>query len=176
MPLTTKVLNGLQLLVFAIPATIFGISLILFYNQPALNFIYAGYGIVLIGFVGKFSFIATKIIGNSLKQIPSSLDEAAQIEGISSFSRLKNILLPLLLPGIFITFIISFIFCFGEIGISIMVYPPGTELMPIKVFTIMANAPQALISAMTLIVFSITLLLISIFYLIFKSQFNSNET
>jgi iron(III) transport system permease protein len=49
-----------------------------------------------------------------------------------------------------------------------MLYPPGTEIMPIKVFTIMANAPQALSSSMTLIVFSITLLIIASFYFIAK--------
>lgn len=163
-----KSFNWLMLIVFAIPSTVFGISLIKFYNQPAFTFIYASYAIILIGYVGKYSFISTKLIGNAIKQIPNSLEEAAQMEGISFSVRLRKIILPLLLPALFVSFVVSFIFSLGELGTTIMVYPPGTEIMPIKVFTIMANAPQAITSSMTLLVFSVTLLLITGFYFIVK--------
>jgi len=156
------------LIVFAIPSTIFGISLIKFYNQPLLNFIYSSYAIIIIGYVGKFSFISAKLIGNALKQVPKSFDEAAQIKGIQTFKRMQKITIPLILPILFVSFIIIFIFSLGELGTTIMLYPPGTEIMPIKVFTIMANAPQALVSSMTLIVFSITLSIISGFYFLVK--------
>ena len=164
----TKSFDWLLLIIFAIPSTIFGISLIKFYNTPILDFIYSSYAIILIGYVGKFSFISAKLIGNAIKQIPNSLDEAAQIEGITFFTRLRKILIPLIMPTLFVSFIISFIFSLGELGTTIMLYPPGTEIMPIKVFTIMANAPQSLTSSMTLIVFSITLLIITGFYFIVK--------
>ena len=163
-----KSFDWLLLIVFAIPSTIFGISLIKFYNTPILDFIYSSYAIILIGYVGKFSFISAKLISNAIKQIPNSLDEAAQIEGITFFTRVRKILIPLIMPTLFVAFIISFIFSLGELGTTIMLYPPGTEIMPIKVFTIMANAPQSLTSSMTLIVFSITLLIITGFYFIVK--------
>ena len=165
---SAKSFDWLLLIVFAIPSTIFGISLIKFYNHHILNFIYSSYAIILIGYIGKFSFISAKLIGNAIKQIPNSLDEAAQITGITLFRRQQKILIPLIIPTLFITFIISFIFSLGELGTTIMVYPPGIEIMPIKVFTIMANAPQSLTSSMTLIVFSIMLLLITVFYFIAK--------
>ena len=169
-----KSFDWMLLILFAIPSTIFGISLIKFYNHPMLNFIYSSYAIIIIGYIGKFSFIASKLIANSLKQIPNSLDEAAQIEGITFIRRLWKILIPILSPALFISFMIAFIFSLGELGITIMVYPPGTEIMPIKVFTIMANAPQALTSSMTLIVFSLTLLLTSSFYFIMKFFFKNS--
>ena len=163
-----KTFDWLLLIIFAIPSIIFGISLIKFYNHPILDFIYSSYAIILIGYVGKFSFISAKLIANAIKQIPLSLDEAAQIEGVTFSARLRKILIPLIMPSIIVSFIISFIFCLGELGITIMLYPPGTEIMPIKVFTIMANAPQSLTSSMTLIVFSITLLIITGFYFIVR--------
>ncbi len=152
------------LIAFATPSIILGISLIKFYNQPFFNFIYSSYAIILIGYTGKYTFISTKLIANAIRQVPLSLDEAAQIAGISKSSRIRKILLPHISPALFGAFIISFIFNLGELGTTIMVYPPGTEIMPIKVYTIMANAPQALTSSMTLIVFSVTLILIGGFY------------
>ncbi len=163
----SKVLQWFLLIIFAIPSIIFGISLIKFYNRIALEFIYSSAAIIVIAYIGKFAFISAKIIENALRQLPKSLDEAAQIEGVGFYHRLLKILIPLIMPALFSAFIISFIFNFGELGISIMLYPPGTEIMPIKVFTLMANAPQSLTSSMTLIIFSLTLLLISFFYLIF---------
>ncbi len=169
-----KYFDWLLLIVFAIPSTILGISLIKFYNQPGLDFIYSSYAIIIIGYVGKFSFISAKIIANTIKQIPKSLDEAAQIEGIKPFTSLRKILIPLIMPALFVAFMIAFIFSIGELGITIMLYPPGTEIMPIKVYTIMANAPQALTSSMTLIVFSITLLIITGFFIIVKPLMNKH--
>ncbi len=156
--------DWLLLFIFAIPSTIFGISLIKFYNQPMLDLIYSSYIIILIAYMGKFSFISSKLIGNAIRQIPKSLEEAAIIQGISPYNRLISIWIPLVMPSLFISFMISFIFSLGELGTIIMIYPPGTEIMPIKVFTIMANAPQSLTSSMTLIVFSITLLIITSLY------------
>lgn len=163
-----KTFDWLLLVVFAIPSIIFGISLIKFYNHPTLDFIYSSFAIILIGYAGKFSFISAKLIGNAIKQIPKSLDEAAQMEGITLGARLLKILIPLIMPSLFAAFIISFIFSLSELGTTIMLYPPGTEIMPIKVFTIMANAKQALTSSMTLIVFSITLLIIIGLFFIVK--------
>ena len=163
--------NWLLLFIFAIPSIIYGISLIKFYNQPSLNYIYSSSSIILIAYVGKFSFISSKLIANAISQIPYSLSEAAKVQGTSTIAYLLKILIPLILPTLFVTFIISFILCIGELGTSIMLYPPGTEIMPIKVFTIMANAPQALTSSMVLIVLIITSLLITSFYFMAKPFF-----
>lgn len=168
-----KSLDWLLLFVFAIPSIILGISFIKFYNQPWLNFIYSSYAIIIIAYVGKFSFIASKIIGNAIKQVPKTLDEAAQIQGIGFSKRIIKILVPLIISALFAAFMLGFIFSLGELGCTIMLYPPGTELMPIKVFTIMANAPQSLTSSMTLIVFSLTLLVIMSLYFIMKSFFKN---
>ncbi|NPA45187.1 MAG: iron ABC transporter permease, partial [Chlorobi bacterium] len=159
--------DWLLLFVFAIPSIVLGISFIKFYNQSFLNFIYSSTALIVIAYVGKFAFISSKIIGNSLKQISKSMEETAKVLGIKSFSRIFKILLPQISSALFATFIIGFILSFGELGTSIMLYPPGTEIMPIKVFTISANATQSLTSSMTLIVFSVTILLISFFYFLF---------
>ncbi len=150
------------LLIFAIPSTVYGISLIRFYNQDYWRVIYSSYGIILVGYVGKFSFIAAKIIGNSIRQIPQSLDESAEIMGIGYWTRLRKIVLPIIGSSIQVAFLIGFIFSLGELGTTIMVYPPGTEMMPIKVYTLMANAPEALTSAMVLVVFGVSLLSIGV--------------
>ncbi|NPA35464.1 MAG: iron ABC transporter permease [Chlorobi bacterium] len=167
-----KWFDFILLIPFATPSIIVGISLIKFYNHSALNFIYSSFAIILIGYVAKFTFIAEKLISNSVRQIPASFDEAARVAGISVFSRFRYILIPLILPSIFASYIISFIFIIGELGTTIMVYPPGTEIMPIKAYTIMANSPQQLTSSMSLIILTVTLSLTVLFYMIGKKLMN----
>ncbi len=77
--------------------------------------------------------------------------------GAPPWTILFRIIIPLIAPGVFAAFLIAFILNLGELGTTIMVYPPGTSLMPIKVYTIMANAPQSTTSAMTLVVLVVIL-------------------
>ena len=165
-------LNTMLLLTFIIPSTVLGIAVIKFYNHPATNFIYSTTIILLITYVGSFGFIAARIIGNGIKQIPGSLEEVARVIGIPSVIRFFNISVPLLLPSLFTAFVLSFVLCMGELGTTIMIYPPGTEIMPVKIFTIGANAPLALTSSMTLISFGVTMFFILVFFLIGKIIFN----
>ena len=165
-------LNTMLLLIFIIPSTVLGVAVIKFYNQPATNFIYTTIIILLITYVGRFGFIAARIIGNGIKQIPGSLEEVARVIGIPPVKRFFSITIPLLLPSLFTAFVLSFVLCLGELGTTIMIYPPGTELMSVKIFTIGANAPLALTSSMILISFGVTLFFILVFFLVGKIIFN----
>lgn len=166
-----KIPNLLLLLTFIVPSTVLGIAFIRYYNISSLNFIYGTVFILLITYLSRFGFIASRIIGNGVKQVPVSFEEAAVVMGISPTTRFFKITLPLLIPSLFATFVLSFVLCLGELGTAIMVYPPGTELMPIKIFTISANAPQALTSSMTLINLGVVLIFILVFFFIGKILF-----
>ncbi len=161
----SKLPNSLMMIIFVVPSTVSGISLIRFYNHPSLAFVYGSFLIILLAYLGRFGFIASRIIANGLKQIPESLMEAALLAGASPVKIFFSITIPLLIPSLLATFILSFILCWGELGVVIMVYPPGAELMNIKTFTISANAPLALTSTMTLLNLCITCLLIAMFLL-----------
>jgi len=166
-----KLPNTLLMILFIIPSTVLGIAIIGFFNKPVLNFIYASSIMIILGYIGRFAFIAARITGNGIRQIPHSLEESATVAGIGSFRKYLKITLPLLIPSLFASFVLVFILCFGELGTTIMVYPPGTELMPIKFFTISANAPQALTSSMSLINFGIIISFIGAFYIIGRKVF-----
>lgn len=145
------------LICFAIPSTVLGISFIKFYNQPALQWIYGSSVLLSMGLVAKFAFLAAKLFENSLIQIPYSFEEAAKMAGATPWQRWRYILFPLLTDAAFTAFTLVFILSLGDLGYTIMVYPPGSSLMPIKIFTIMANAPEALTSSMILIALVVSL-------------------
>jgi iron(III) transport system permease protein len=158
------VIDLVLLITFTIPSTVLGIALIKFFNTPTLNFIYSSFWIIIIAYLGKFIFISQKLIQNSIKQLPISLEESATLVGANFFTKMIKIVLPLISHGLFSAFLISFIFTLGELGATILIYPAGTSLLPIKIYTIMANAPQSLVSSMALIILLITMSALAILF------------
>ncbi len=166
-----QMIDWALLIMFALPSVTLGISLIKAYNNTFLEFIYSSFVIIVLGYVGRFGFIGSKLIGNGLSQIPQSLEEVAIVMGISRNKRLESILFPLILPAVAAAFVIGFILSFGELGVSIMVYPPGSQLVPIKIFTIMPNSSQDLTNAMVSEVLIIMLILVGFLYFGIKKIF-----
>lgn len=156
--------DTILLIVFAIPATVFGIALIQFYNRPVLDAVYSSFLIILIAYTGRFVFIAAKILEHAIGKVPFSLEQSAMLAGASSLQRIVNILLPLIAEGFFAAFIISFVFCLGEVGATIVVYPPGSSLLPIKIATAMHSTPEGLMSGMVFIAMTVTLLALALLF------------
>jgi len=167
-----KFLQPVLLFVFAIPAIVIGISLILFYNTPSLNFIYSSILIILIAFTARFLFITVKIISDNLQQIPVSFTDAAYMMGATPFYIFRKISLPLLAEALFTAFCILLIFCLNELSTVIMIYPPGTSLLPVTIFTRTANAPQQVVSGMSVVALLFTIVILIFLFLGKKILFN----
>ena len=143
---------------FALPATVIGIALILFWNRPLTNFIYTTPLIILFGYVGKYLALTTKISQTRLSQIPRSQVEAAQIAGANGWQLFRFILIPLSKKALFVAWMIGLIFSLRETTITMLVYPPGYETLPVYTMTQMANGDPKLIAALCLFMIAMVLL------------------
>ncbi len=151
-------LDGSILLLFALPASLFGIALILFWNRPYTNFIYATPLILLIGYLGKYLALTTKITETKLVQIPQNLMDAAALSGASWYQTLWYIILPLSKEVLLVGWVVGFIFSLRENTMTMLLYPPGSDTLPVYIFTQMANGKASLIAALCLIMITATLL------------------
>jgi multiple sugar transport system permease protein len=70
-------------------------------------------GIVLV-YVSGFLPLATWILHNYMAALPIAIEEAALVDGASRMQVLGRIILPLALPGIVSTTIITFLFAWGQ--------------------------------------------------------------
>ena len=61
-----------------------------------------------------------------------------------------RIVLPQIQVGLIAAWVIVFILAFGEVGASILVAPPGESTLPIRVYTLTANAPPGHVAALAL--------------------------
>jgi len=66
-------------------------------------------------------------------EVPKELIEAAQIDGASIFSQLREVILPIVSPGIAATALLSFIFAWNEFFLGLNLTAQDTTTVPIWV-------------------------------------------
>ena len=64
---------------------------------------------------------------------------------------MARIVLPQMRLGLAATWFIVFVLAFGELGVSILVAPPGDATLPIHIYTMIANAPSSSVAAFALL-------------------------
>jgi 2-aminoethylphosphonate transport system permease protein len=73
---------------------------------------------------------------------------------------LRRVLLPLIAPYLIAAFGLSFALSMGELGATVMVYPPGWVTMPVTIFGLTDRGDIFSGAALTMILVSVTLALL----------------
>jgi iron(III) transport system permease protein len=153
-----QVNEWLALLLLALPGSVIGIGLINLWNTKTTNFIYASPAILLLGYVAQYAILPMRVVSASLSAVPRSLEEAARLSGAGWLTTLRYIVAPLAGRGLLAAWLISYVFSLRDVAISIVVYPPGSDTLPIRILTLMANGAPSLIAALCIILIAITIL------------------
>ena len=76
---------------------------------------------------------------------------AARVHGVPLPEYARRVLWPHQWPGILMAGALTALLSAGEIGILLLLHPPGESSLPLAIFTIMANAPESLVAALCVI-------------------------
>lgn len=136
------------LLFLILPGTVLGISLIRLWNTPATAWFYASPGILIVGYVIQYAALPTGIIHAALIRLPASLEQAAALSGAGWWRRLLLIVLPLSWRSLLTAWLVSYLFCLRDTGLAMLVYPPGEDTLPVRIYTLMANSRFGLVAAL----------------------------
>jgi iron(III) transport system permease protein len=137
---------------FAVPSTIVGVGLIGLWNRP--GFVGALYGtdvMFILGYLARFVPVAALAIAATVRYVPVSHEEAAAVSGAGWLRTMIRIVLPQIRLGLVIAWVIAFVLAFGELGVSILIAPPGEATLPIRIYTIIANTPPSHVAALALL-------------------------
>ena len=144
-------LDLLTVFLLMLPSTVLGIGLIQLWNRPLGNIVYATPAIIIIGYLAKYTALSSRISIAQLAMIPAPMEQAAELAGASWLQRMFYVVIPLSKRGIIIAWIVAYIFSFRDTGISMLVYPPGYDTLPLRIFTLMANGDAAMVAALSVI-------------------------
>jgi len=144
------VLDACWIVLFTVPSTVVGIGLIGIWNRPALGDVYGSSAMLVLGYLARFAPVAALVVAATVRSVPESHEEAAAAAGAGWLRTMGRVVLPQIRIGLLAVWVIAFILAFGEIGTSILVAPPGESTLPIRVYTLTANAPPGHVAALAL--------------------------
>jgi iron(III) transport system permease protein len=143
---------------FAVPGTLVGVGLIDVWNrQGPLGALYGTESMLVLAYLARLLPVAILVLAASGRTVPLSQEEAGAVSGAGWLRTMWRIVIPQLRLGIVAAWLIAFVLAFGELGVSILVAPPGETTLPIRIYTIIANAPSSSVAVLALLQASIIL-------------------
>jgi iron(III) transport system permease protein len=95
--------------------------------------------------------VAFLILLRVYNSTPRSSVESAALHGIALPRYLMRILLPRMSKSIIACLLICALLATADVGLLLLARPPGEDSLPVAIFTVMANAPEALVSSLCLL-------------------------
>ena len=145
------------------PSVIIALSLIMTMSGRFGINIYNTMAIMVIAYMIKYMLMGMRTVVSAFSQISPSLEEAAQISGSNWTRRLKDVVLPLILPSIVAGWFLIFMPCFYELSMSNLLYSTNTKVLGVELYTYQTYHSQqtasALASAILFLVVSVNLAL-----------------
>jgi iron(III) transport system permease protein len=144
---------------FAFPATFVGIGLIYLWNTETTGLIYGSWTILILACLARFLPFTIRIMDVSLKQLDPKLREAASFCKTSLLKKWYCIDIPLMRRGLLACWIVTFILCTGELGTTLLLIPPGSGTVSLKIYTLMHYGAGPLVAALALILIAVNLII-----------------
>ena len=95
------------------------------------------YALIIAGLWKRFPFVMIMLLAG-LQDVDERLQNAAAIDGVPYFARLRHVTLPQLMPVLKIVVLLSIIWCFNQFAIIFIATGGGpigaTETFPVKVY------------------------------------------
>ncbi len=130
-----RLVDGLFMLPVAVPSVSVGLGLLVAFSRPPLLLNGTPY-IVLLAHVVLVTAFAYSSVSAGLQRLPPEYEQmAASLGGRPGFVLLR-VTLPLLLPSLVAAGGLCFALSMGELGATIMVYPPNWVTLPVGIFAL----------------------------------------
>ncbi|MEX0422867.1 2-aminoethylphosphonate ABC transport system, membrane component PhnV [Providencia rettgeri] len=142
----------------AIPSVSIGLGILVAFSQGYLQM----NGTFWIVFSAHFVLISAFTFSNvstGLARISPDIENVAFSLGASPWYRLCHVTLPLLMPWMISALALSLSLSLGELGATMMLYPPGWATLPVSIFSLTDRGNIADGSALTIVLVAVTLFL-----------------
>jgi iron(III) transport system permease protein len=147
----SALLDGVAMLVFITPASVLGVGIVETWNRGATQPVYTSMAILVIGLVARYAIIGIRTFASAVVRSSPHYEEAAAAFGSRFIRRMTRVILPIHGRSLLATWLLSMIFCLRDLETVIVFYPPGWEPLPVRIFTLEANAPEAQVAALAIL-------------------------
>ena len=158
----------------AIPGIVFGVAFLWAWIRFPIQ-IYGTLWILVIAYVTRTIPHSTRVLGSSIMQISRDLEESARVVGASSIRVLKDIVFPLLKPGLLAAWAFVFILSIKELNTSILLVTTKTNVLATLIYDIYQEGFYVKLSALVVIESAVIIVTLIVFEHILKGKFISEQ-
>jgi iron(III) transport system permease protein len=160
-PWTRNVLEFVSAIPLAMPGPVLAVALLWAYlHEPFV--LYGTLWILLVAYITHYLPYGVRTIGGSFRQLSADFERAAAVCGSNRLESFRDILFPLLRPGVLAGWMLMFISMIRELSSSIFLFVPGTETTAVTLLEMWqeANFSGVAVLSLTLIAISIAVVML----------------
>jgi iron(III) transport system permease protein len=125
-------------LLLAMPAPVAGISLITILNRPLWGaWLYDTPAAIVAGYVVRFLPIGVLLLLPGIKRVPIEHELAARVDGCDWLGVQWHVYWPAVARDALVAWLVVMILCFGEVGSTVLLAPPGWPPAAVRAFTLL---------------------------------------
>ena len=129
-------LEFLGLLPFSLPGTVIALGVILTWSGRFGVNVYNTAWIIFIAYIARYMAFSLKSNSAALEQVHDSLVEASRASGATPWQALRDIVIPLIRPGMVAAFFLIFLPALRELTTSVLLYGPTTRTIGVAIYTL----------------------------------------
>lgn len=149
-------------LAFVVPAAVLSSGLIFTWNQRSTSAVYGSLAILVLALTGRYAVLGVRAVVASFGQVPAHYEDVASVFGASYLQRLLRVLAPLRSRALATIWLLGFLACLRDLDTVVACHPPGLDPLPVRVFTLEANAPAQLVAGLASCQVLFTVLLLAL--------------
>ena len=147
----------------AVPRLVFGLALLWAWLNIPVS-IYGTLWLLALAYFTVMLPLGIRTLAGVVLQIDKSLEECARVCGAGWGYQMRTVTLPLLRPGILAAWLLIFMACVRELGVSVFLMGPNAKVIAPSIVSAFASSGTELTAAMALIqTFTVIVALIILF-------------
>jgi len=160
-PSTRVSLDLLSSIPLAMPGPVMAVALLWAYLNPPFM-LYGTLWILGIAYVTCYLPYGVRMITASLWQISPEFERAASVCGADRVTSFRDILFPLVLPGVLAGWMLMFVSMVRELSASVFLFVPGTETASVALLSMWQEAMFSTVCVLSLVLIatSVTVIII----------------
>ena len=151
------ILESLSFLSFSFPGIVIGVGFMWFFVRTPL---YATIWALLVGYIATYLPYGVRPLTSAFIQVHSHLEESSHVCGAGSFTTMRRIVIPLLIPGIVSGWILMATMFVRELTLSVVLSRPGTEVLAVQIFRFAEDGLWGQLSSLGIMMIIISTILV----------------
>lgn len=99
----------------------------------------------------RFLPVATVAMMRAVGSLSPSWIDAARLHGVTAPRLFFCVILPKVTPAIVVSLLLVMVLAAADITTTHLLQPPGSQTLPVAIFTVMANSPEGLVASLCLL-------------------------